>query len=145
MAPQYDYSKLLGKISERFGSQKDFAHAIGLTERTVSLKLNGKVQWRQGEIDKACEVLEIPKHEIPCYFFSQKEEERNAMRSARFPAEAKRIDDRNEAAKSAVVILTGLLHYHQRLAAVDDPNFMADAYEQALLTAIDALERQANP
>lgn len=142
MKPQYDYSKLLGKISERFGSQKDFSYAVGINERTVSLKLNGKVQWRQGEIEKACVVLDIPKHEIPYYFFCQKEEERNATRSARFPADVKRIHDRNDAVQSATVILTGLLHYHQRIAAVIDPNCMADAYEQALLTAIECLDSQ---
>ncbi len=66
----YDYSKLLGKIVERVGTQAAFAEKIGRSERTVSLKLNGKRAWTQVEISKACEVLDIPVSEINNYFFT---------------------------------------------------------------------------
>ena len=33
----YDYSKLSGKIREVFGTNGEFAKAMGLSERTVSL------------------------------------------------------------------------------------------------------------
>lgn len=66
----YDYSKLLGKIVERVGTQAAFAEKIGRSERTVSLKLNGKRAWTQVEISKACEVLDIPVSEINDYFFA---------------------------------------------------------------------------
>ena len=66
----YDYSKLLGRIIERLGTQYKFAQAIGLSERSVSLKLNGKIGWKQEEIVKICEVLEIESKDIPCYFFT---------------------------------------------------------------------------
>ena len=67
-----DYSKLRGKIVECFGKQALFALAMGLSERTVSLKLNNIRCWTQQEIIQACEVLMIPTAEISNYFFTQK-------------------------------------------------------------------------
>lgn len=66
----YDYSKLLGRITEKVGTQGKFADKMGLSERSISLKLNGKIGWKQCEIIKACEVLEIRDIEIPSYFFA---------------------------------------------------------------------------
>lgn len=66
----YNYSKLLGRIVEKVGTQSCFAEKMGLSERTVSLKLNGKIGWKQNEIAKACEVLSIADREIPAYFFT---------------------------------------------------------------------------
>ena len=66
----YNYSKLLGRIVEKDGTQCKFAEAIELSERTVSLKLNGRVGWKQTEIAKACEILDIDKSEICEYFFA---------------------------------------------------------------------------
>lgn len=68
----YDYSKLSGKIVEKFCTQAKFAEAMTLSERTVSLKLNGKIDWKQNEITKACELLGIAVSEIPAYFFNLK-------------------------------------------------------------------------
>ncbi len=65
----YDYSALWGAIYKKCGTQAVFAEKIGLSERSVSLKLNGKIGWKQAEIDRACTVLEIPKKSIPDYFF----------------------------------------------------------------------------
>ena len=61
-----DYSKLLGKITEKFAS------ALGISERSVSLKLNNKISWKDSEIAKAIEVLEIDPENIPAYFFKYK-------------------------------------------------------------------------
>lgn len=66
----YNYSKLLGRITEKVGTQGAFAEKMGLSERSVSLKLNGKVGWKQAEIAKACEVLSIQDSEIHSYFFA---------------------------------------------------------------------------
>lgn len=66
----YNYSKLLGRIVEKVGTQANFAEKMGLSERSVSLKLNGRVGWKQPEISKACEILEILPAEIPAYFFT---------------------------------------------------------------------------
>lgn len=68
----YDYSKLLGRITEYFGTQARFAEAMRLSERSISLKLNGKVSWKQHEMMRACRLLEIIVSEIPLYFFAVK-------------------------------------------------------------------------
>lgn len=69
---EYDFSKLLGKIKEVFGKNSAFAKSMGLSERTTSLKLNGKVGWKQKEIEDACQLLGIPRPEIVDYFFTLK-------------------------------------------------------------------------
>lgn len=66
----YDYSKLNGKIVEVYGTQFNFAKAMGLSERTVSLKLNNMVPWKQTEISRAIDTLDIPLDEIQDYFFT---------------------------------------------------------------------------
>lgn len=66
----FNYSKLTGKIVEVFGTQLRFSEAMGLSERTISLKLNSKVEWKQGEINKACSLLGIDISDIPAYFFA---------------------------------------------------------------------------
>lgn len=68
----YDYRKLLGRITELYGTQAKFSEAMGLSERSLSLKLNGKVAFKQPEITKACSLLEICENEIPTYFFTLK-------------------------------------------------------------------------
>lgn len=37
----YNYAKLLGRIVEVVGTQGKFANRMGLSERTISRKLNG--------------------------------------------------------------------------------------------------------
>lgn len=66
----YNYAKLLGRIVEKTGTQSNFASKMGVSERSISLKLNGKVGWKQAEIAKACQVLSIEAKEIPQYFFT---------------------------------------------------------------------------
>jgi len=68
----YDYSKLLGRITEKYGSQASFAAAMPMSERSLSLKLNGKVGWRQSEIARACILLNLTGADIPEYFFTLK-------------------------------------------------------------------------
>lgn len=68
----YDYSKLSGKIVEKFSTQAKFADAMGLSERSISLKLNGKVGWKQAEITRACELLSLSLTDVPSYFFDMR-------------------------------------------------------------------------
>jgi len=68
----YDYNKLLGRITEKFGTQAKFAEAMELSERSLSLKLNGKVGFKQNEITKACPLLDLSADEITSYFFNLK-------------------------------------------------------------------------
>lgn len=68
----YDYSKLLGRITEKFSTQGKFSVAMGMSERSLSLKLNSKVPFKQPEISKACSLLQISETDIPIYFFTLK-------------------------------------------------------------------------
>ena len=67
---RFDYDKLKGRIKEKYGTQENFAKAIGKTQTTTSFKINGKRLWNQEEIVKAIEVLGISKDDIVEYFFN---------------------------------------------------------------------------
>lgn len=68
----FDHSKLLGRIVEKFGSQRALAEAIGWTESKLSSRLNNAVHFDSEEIMLLCspDVLDIPCEEIPAYFFA---------------------------------------------------------------------------
>jgi len=64
----YDYSLLDGRIVQIFGTQRNFAKSMGLSERSLSLKRSGIRPWTQPQIDKACKLLNIADDEIHSYF-----------------------------------------------------------------------------
>lgn len=68
----FDYNKLKGRIVEKYGSQTEFAKALGWSERTLSLKLNGKVPWKQTDICNAVKLLGLSDSDIQEYFFTIK-------------------------------------------------------------------------
>ena len=68
----YDYAKLNGKIVEKCGTQAVFAERMGLSERTISFKLNNKVAFKQPEIQKALPILGLTESDIQAYFFTLK-------------------------------------------------------------------------
>lgn len=68
----FNYSKLKGRIVEKFNTQAKFALAMKWSERTLSLKLNGNIPWKQTDIAKAIELLELDENDIPKYFFCLK-------------------------------------------------------------------------
>lgn len=67
----YNYRKLEGRIVEICISRTNFAEKMGLSDRSISLKLNNRVPWKQTEISKAMEVLSIDPAEVQEYFFNQ--------------------------------------------------------------------------
>ena len=69
---EFDYSALRGKIVEKFGSQKEFAAALGLSERTLSMKLNNKVYFTQDEMSKTAKLLDVKIGRLKEYFFTPK-------------------------------------------------------------------------
>lgn len=69
---EFDYSKLKGRIVERFQTQSKFSGAMGISNRSLSLKLNGQRAFTQQEIVKATFLLSIDKKEISNYFFTPK-------------------------------------------------------------------------
>ena len=64
----FNYNKLRGKIVEIYGSQIAFAKAMKWSEKTLSLKLNGKVPWRQTDIMTAVQILGLSESDIQDYF-----------------------------------------------------------------------------
>ena len=64
----YDYSKLQGRIVEKFGTQGKFARALGLSEHSLSKKLSGQTFFKQSEIGKSCDLLEIDAPNVHEYF-----------------------------------------------------------------------------
>lgn len=67
---EFKYDKLKGRIKEKYGTQENFAKAIGKTHSTISFKINGKRLWNQDEIIKAIELLDLSKDDIVEYFFN---------------------------------------------------------------------------
>lgn len=63
------FGKLKEKVKIVFGTQADFAEAVGMDAATLNRKLNGKAEWTLKEIEKMCSLLKIPKDEIKDYFF----------------------------------------------------------------------------
>lgn len=68
----FNYDKLRGRIIEKYRTQGRFAKAMGVSERTLSLKLNNKIFFSQDEITKISELLNIASDEIQAYFFEKK-------------------------------------------------------------------------
>ncbi|MBC5739515.1 DUF739 family protein [Blautia sp. 2744] len=68
----FDYNKLRGRIVEIFSTQSNFASAMGWSERTLSLKMNGARSWKQTDICKAIQLLQLTIEDIPAYFFTPK-------------------------------------------------------------------------
>lgn len=66
----YDYAKLKGRIVEKVGTQRRFADLLGISEHTLSCKLNNRAAWTQSEIDRSCELLQLPPDSIVAYFFA---------------------------------------------------------------------------
>lgn len=68
----FDYNKLRGRITEIYGTQREFACAMGISERTMSLKLNGHIPFSQVEISKALTLLKLDITQASKYFFTTK-------------------------------------------------------------------------
>ena len=67
---KFDNRKLRGKIKEIYGTQGTFAKEMGLSERSMSLKLNGQIVFSQSEIAKAVQLLGIEEGKISEFFFN---------------------------------------------------------------------------
>lgn len=67
----YNYRKLVGRIIEKYGSQKEFAKALNETETELSLKLNNKRGISREQMLEIIKLLDIPKEEVYEYFFNQ--------------------------------------------------------------------------
>lgn len=66
---QYDYSLLLGRMREKGYTQERLAKAVGISECTLNFSLNNKRNFRQDEMLKISEVLDVSISQIENYFF----------------------------------------------------------------------------
>lgn len=72
MAIEYDYSKLRGRIIEKFGSQSAFAKALGISFVTVSNKMNQKSGFGPEDIEAWSKLLDIDFRDYGIFYFSRK-------------------------------------------------------------------------
>ena len=68
----FDYSKLAGRIREKFGTQKAFAKKLGISEGSLSLKMTNYHYFSQAEIRRAVQLLELDPGVVTEYFFTQR-------------------------------------------------------------------------
>ena len=66
-----DYSKLRGRIVEKYGKQGAFAEKIGWSEKSVSEWLNNQKYWPHDAMIAAVDALEIPNGDVGSYFFTR--------------------------------------------------------------------------
>ncbi len=68
----YDYSKLKGRICEKYHTQENFAKALGIGRVSLSLRLNCKNEFSQNEILRSVTLLKLDNEDISEYFFKEK-------------------------------------------------------------------------
>jgi len=70
----FDFSKLIGRIIEKYGTRAAFAAALGYSEPSLSYRLNNRIPFDIEEIYNIClpEHLDIAAQDIPVYFFTPK-------------------------------------------------------------------------
>lgn len=70
----FDFSKLNGRIVEKFGTRAAFAVVAGFSESALSYRLNGKIHFDSDEIFRiiAPDCLDLSPADIPVYFFTPK-------------------------------------------------------------------------
>jgi DNA helicase TIP49 (TBP-interacting protein) len=69
------YGNLISKMKERGVTQGDIAIVLDKSPGTVSAKFKGKSTFDQQEIIKIADFLDIPRGEIPEYFFCKSSSE----------------------------------------------------------------------
>lgn len=68
----FDYSKLLGLMTEKSFTQKKLCEAMGISENSFTNKLKGRSNFSSDEIVKICNVLGISTKSVGAYFFTPK-------------------------------------------------------------------------
>jgi len=68
----FDYSRLKGRIKEKFDTQERFASELNVSIPALIKKLNNKSQFTQTEIDRIRLLLDISSESLDSYFFNKK-------------------------------------------------------------------------
>lgn len=66
----YDYNKLKGKITEKGLTRAEFAKAVGISEASLSLRMNNRREWTQDEMIEVARILDFDVTELKDYFFT---------------------------------------------------------------------------
>lgn len=66
----YDYSKLLGRLREMGLTQSDLAGKIGISEATLNQKFKNKTEFKQTEIAKILNAVNVDMASVDTYFFN---------------------------------------------------------------------------
>lgn len=69
---EYDYSKLRGRIIEKFGTIGNFQKHLNISNVVLSKKMNNRVRLSHDDITQWADLLEIPVDQIGVYFFTRK-------------------------------------------------------------------------
>lgn len=69
---EYDYSALIGRIIERYGTRSRFAEVLGMSKATFYSRISSDSYWDQDEIERSCDLLGITKNEIQRFYFTPK-------------------------------------------------------------------------
>lgn len=68
----WDYSKLKGKIKEKFSTQDNFAEALGMSRTSLSQRLNNQLEFSQNEIARAMNLLGEDEANMVQFFYTPK-------------------------------------------------------------------------
>jgi len=67
----FDFSKLKGRIIEKFGTLSKFAEVAHINRSALSSRLKNKTKWPPDDVIRVCDedLLDIPPEQIHLYFF----------------------------------------------------------------------------
>lgn len=63
------FGRLREAISTKYGTLQKFADVSGITYGSLVRKLSNKTEFTRAEMERCCELLEIPVERIHEYFF----------------------------------------------------------------------------
>ena len=69
MATKFNYSKLRGRIVEKFGCMRAFVKELPFSDVAMANKMQGRTAFKNDEMLLMARLLEISKEEIADYFF----------------------------------------------------------------------------
>lgn len=71
---EFDFSKLIGRIAEKFGTRKAFCEKASISESALSYRLSNKTSFSMEEIYRIIQpdCLDIAPAELGIYFFKPK-------------------------------------------------------------------------
>ncbi len=72
MIAEFDYSKLRGRIVEKYGTMSAFAEIVDISEVALSRKLNNKVAISREDMIKWSKALDVSLDEYGAFYFVQK-------------------------------------------------------------------------